>query len=449
MSQRVSQIDKLGIAWKNWDNWLLSHSWAPSAEGTVWFALSFVIMVQGLVRGFNLVTFVATFLLSMWLLNMLVTVFSKRRLKQLRARRRFVGTAHVGTPVVSHLEMENHGLSRVSGLHLLDEGSGHQNVIGLSHLDPHQTLELTRQIVPLRRGWYEWKPLRVATGYPFGLCRRSIICPTVERETLVLPLLGQLDHQQFQKWLRASRRAAALQTRARSRRTAAPADFYGIRSYRPGDSARWIHWRTTARVGSPMVREFEEPPEQHLTIILEAWLPDAEATLRKTWNDLVAESPVLQAHLHSAKELPSEQSREEKLRACVEPLNHIEQAVSLACTLCHTWTRKLGSTVTLGVVDGDSSLPALMESGPTLKQLMPVMERLAQVRPVPATDGTRLIQVLQNQAQDPGTIILIAPYASPLAQTLQQSLGRTVQLLDVSSKMSLQRFFTSQACAVR
>lgn len=449
MSQRTSQIDKLGIAWKNWDNWLLGHAWAPSAEGSLWFVLSFIIMVQGLVRGFNLVTFVATFLLSMWLLNMLVTVFSKRRLKQLKARRRFVGTAHVGTPVVSSLEIENHGLSRVSGLHLLDEGSGHQNVIGLSHLDPHQTLELTRQIVPLRRGWYEWKPLRVATGYPFGLCRRSIICPTVERETLVLPLLGQLDHQQFQKWLRASRRAAALQTRARSRRTAAPADFYGIRSYRPGDSARWIHWRTTARVGTPMVREFEEPPEQHITIILEAWLPDTEETLRKNWNELVLELPLQQAQLQSKKPLPSELKREEKLKACVDPLNHIEQAVSLACTLCHTWTRKLGSTISLGIVDGASSLPVLLESGPTLKQLTPVMERLAQVTAVPSPDAAPLMRLLQNQSQDPGTIILIAPYASPLAQTLQQNLARTVQLLDVSNKLSLQRFFASQACAVR
>ena len=65
----------------------------------------------------------------------------------------------------------------------------------------------------------------------------------------------------------------------------APADFYGIRSYRPGDSPRWIHWRTTARVGQPMVREFEEPPQQHLTVILEAWLPDPADALMKKWQE--------------------------------------------------------------------------------------------------------------------------------------------------------------------
>src|SRR5207245_10092424 len=57
------------------------------------------------------------------------------------------------------------------------------------------------------------------------------------------------------------------------RHPAAQSDFHGLRAFRSGDSPHWIHWRTSARLGELMVREFEETPDDNLVIILDAWLP--------------------------------------------------------------------------------------------------------------------------------------------------------------------------------
>jgi uncharacterized protein (DUF58 family) len=50
--------------------------------------------------------------------------------------------------------------------------------------------------------------------------------------------------------------------------------FHALREYQPGDDRRAIHWRTTARVGKLMVRQFEETRRAHLLIVLPTALAD-------------------------------------------------------------------------------------------------------------------------------------------------------------------------------
>jgi uncharacterized protein (DUF58 family) len=47
-------------------------------------------------------------------------------------------------------------------------------------------------------------------------------------------------------------------------------EFIGVREYRSGDSPRHVHWRTTARAGRLMVKEFSEETQPGLTIALDA-----------------------------------------------------------------------------------------------------------------------------------------------------------------------------------
>jgi len=51
-------------------------------------------------------------------------------------------------------------------------------------------------------------------------------------------------------------------------------DFRHTREYRPGDDLRRIHWPSTARLGKPIVVEYEEPTSSNLFIVLDA-SPDA------------------------------------------------------------------------------------------------------------------------------------------------------------------------------
>lgn len=44
--------------------------------------------------------------------------------------------------------------------------------------------------------------------------------------------------------------------------------FHALREYAPGDDRRSVHWRTTARTGRLMVRQFEETRRSHLVVVL-------------------------------------------------------------------------------------------------------------------------------------------------------------------------------------
>ena len=52
--------------------------------------------------------------------------------------------------------------------------------------------------------------------------------------------------------------------------------FHALREYVPGDDRRSIHWRTTARTGKLMVRQFEETMRAHLLVMLSTVAADYE-----------------------------------------------------------------------------------------------------------------------------------------------------------------------------
>jgi len=115
----------------------------------------------------------------------------------------------------------------------------------------------------LRRGVFPLGPLTVSTSFPFGLFRKT--------RTLQVP--GELV-----VWPRTDRpvrrvRPGGGRTATGSNAVLGPAgprgEYRGLRGYRPGDDPRDIHWRTTARLGVPVVREYEQNAAETLWICLD------------------------------------------------------------------------------------------------------------------------------------------------------------------------------------
>jgi uncharacterized protein (DUF58 family) len=118
------------------------------------------------------------------------------------------------------------------------------------------------------RGRYELGPLEVSCRFPFGLmrCRGKVD----DRHTLtVFPRLGRLTPA----WAHLHDDALVGSLRMRRQQTQTEGDFYGLRDWREGDSHRWIHWRTSARRGKPVVRQYERQRRQDMVLLVELWQP--------------------------------------------------------------------------------------------------------------------------------------------------------------------------------
>jgi uncharacterized protein (DUF58 family) len=120
-----------------------------------------------------------------------------------------------------------------------------------------------RLLPPLRRGAVTADDWTLDTGDPLGLFRRRTLGEDAEL-ALVLPRFASLHAQPPVRELEAVVTAP---------RAGSGTEIFGVREYRPGDPLRRIHWRSTARRGELIVREFEPPGVQNLGIFLDPYPP--------------------------------------------------------------------------------------------------------------------------------------------------------------------------------
>ena len=129
----------------------------------------------------------------------------------------------------------------------------------------------------MRRGRSLFGPVRIRSRFPLGLVERSLTFD-LPGEMIVAPRLGRLTD----RWQREAAAADELVHRQRPRRGAFPDEFEKLRSFRYGDNPRMIHWRTSARQNTLMVREYHEIRDRDLLVLLDlaAEPDDEEALLR-------------------------------------------------------------------------------------------------------------------------------------------------------------------------
>jgi uncharacterized protein (DUF58 family) len=116
-------------------------------------------------------------------------------------------------------------------------------------------------VVPtVRRGVIPVGPVRTVRADPIGLVRRELIW-TSSAEMFIHPRTISIPSTStgFIRDLEGS------PTRDLSN---SDVSFHALREYVPGDERRYIHWKSTAKTGTYMVRQFEETRRSHLVIAL-------------------------------------------------------------------------------------------------------------------------------------------------------------------------------------
>jgi len=114
-----------------------------------------------------------------------------------------------------------------------------------------------------RRGTYAIKGFRVETDFPFGLFY-SYRNFTQERQILVLPNFTPLIDMKVESGRRYQPGGVAMASQLGE-----SMEYIGNREYREGDNIRDIDWRATARLNSPILREYREEYYQRVAVILD------------------------------------------------------------------------------------------------------------------------------------------------------------------------------------
>jgi uncharacterized protein (DUF58 family) len=139
----------------------------------------------------------------------------------------------------------------------------------ISHVPACGRATETYRVTLHRRGRYRFGPLRVSSSFPLGLVAAHFT-QLADDELIVAPRVGRLSPE----WLQLIEAELVGDQRRHPQRGISEGDYYGLRPWQSGDSMRWVHWRTTAKLGRPIVRQFERRRNRDVAILLDPWLPD-------------------------------------------------------------------------------------------------------------------------------------------------------------------------------
>ena len=119
-------------------------------------------------------------------------------------------------------------------------------------IPPQQEVEVRVEVAPLRRGILQFNRVTLARTDPFGLFRALAGVPAPQT-MLILPRRYPLPPIALPGVMKYQEGGVALASNVGQ-----SDEFVALRDYRRGDPLRHIHWRSWAKTGKPIVKEFED-----------------------------------------------------------------------------------------------------------------------------------------------------------------------------------------------
>jgi uncharacterized protein (DUF58 family) len=210
------------------------------------------------------------YLLLGWLLSFIVAsgILSERTLRGLRVERRPPPRVFASEPFLMEVVIRNGKPKRASYSIEVED------LVGKTPIDKRcyflkipdgRSQRTSYRHTFVRRGLYTLTGYRIATKFPFALFRKSrdVEAPL---EVLVYPARVRVPKPPP----RAATRGEATADRLGRR-----GEFFGLREHRAGDDRRDVHWKSSARTGRLLVREYEDELARRVVIAVDNALPDA------------------------------------------------------------------------------------------------------------------------------------------------------------------------------
>jgi uncharacterized protein (DUF58 family) len=139
----------------------------------------------------------------------------------------------------------------------------------LGPVPPGGAAEVPVTFTPRRRGVVRFRGATLARTDPFGLVR-ALTRVEAPGSLLVLPRRHRLPPLALPGSRRYQPGGIALATSVGDSE-----EFASLREYRPGDPPRRIHWRSWARAGKPIVKEFQDEFFVRHGLVLDTFQPEA------------------------------------------------------------------------------------------------------------------------------------------------------------------------------
>jgi uncharacterized protein (DUF58 family) len=174
----------------------------------------------------------------------------------------------IGAEVGLSIRVTNLG-QRLEEVHLSQLAPGSLEVIkgeriALAMLDTKKTIELNLTLSG-KRGKHVFPDILVSVGEHFNLWRKQTKFE-LEPTLVVLPRALPLKKVEIRP-----RRTRGYSGQIPTRLGGPGVDFFGLRSYEPGDPMHWIDWKTSARHDDALfTKMFEQERVADITLILDA-----------------------------------------------------------------------------------------------------------------------------------------------------------------------------------
>jgi len=138
----------------------------------------------------------------------------------------------------------------------------------LPPMRPNAEVEARLEIMPLRRGVIRFNGVTLARPDPLGLFRSFVKAPAPQT-VLVLPKRYPMPRVALPGTMKYQEGGVAM-----AANVGRSDEFVALRDYRRGDPLRHIHWRSWAKTGRPIVKEFEDEFFTRHALVLDTFTDD-------------------------------------------------------------------------------------------------------------------------------------------------------------------------------